>query len=67
MQAAMVGAFMIVDSLVIIRLKLSTIMVRRPPARNTQLLYAGRCINMHEVQRPLTRKWDLSRARGGGP
>ena len=53
MQAGMVGAFMIVDSLVIIRLKLSTIMVRRPPATNTQLLYADRCINMHKEQRPL--------------
>ena len=31
--------------------KLSTIMVRRPPVRNTQSLYADRCINMHKAQR----------------
>jgi hypothetical protein len=31
-----------------IRLKLSTIMVRRPPATNTRSLYAHRCINMHK-------------------
>jgi hypothetical protein len=39
--------------LVIIWRKLSTIMVRRPPAANTQPLYADQCINMHKGQRPL--------------
>jgi hypothetical protein len=52
MQAAVVGAFMIVGSFGL-RFKLSTIMVRLPSVTNTQSLYADRCINMHKGQRPL--------------
>ena len=33
-----------------------TIMVRRPPVRNIQLLYADRCINMHKRATPAIRQ-----------